>query len=140
MDNPIQNSSFGLDFHHTGVLVTDIVSSLEHFSIVFGKESISEIYEVSTQKVKVCFIKNGENSFLELVQPLGDDSVVSKLLKKRISYYHVAYKVNDIHHTIENLEKINYKSLGLFNSEAFKGNLCAFMYSPDGHLIELIEN
>ncbi|MBD0780017.1 VOC family protein [Maribacter sp. ANRC-HE7] len=139
MGNPIQNSSFGLDFHHVGVLVTDIVSSLEHFSVVFGKESISEIYEVSTQKVKVCFVKNGENSFLELVQPLGDDSVVSKLLKKRITYYHVAYKVIDIRHSIHQLEELNYKSLDVFNSEAFEGKLCAFLFTPDGHLIELIE-
>ncbi len=139
MSNQVKNSPFGLDFHHTGVLVNDIASSLEHFKTIFGKDSISEIYDISSQKVKVCFVKNGESSFLELVQPVGDDSVVSKLLKKRITYYHVAYKVIDIHHSIKQLEGLNYKSLDIFNSEAFEHKLCAFLYSPDGHLIELIE-
>ena len=127
-----------LKFHHTGLLVEDIEYSLQHYIALFGSDSISEIYTVSSQKVKVCFVKNGSNSHLELVQPISDDSGVSKMLKKRISYYHIAYLVNDINAAINKLESLNYKSLEPFNSEAFNGKTCVFLYTPDGHLVELI--
>lgn len=134
-----ENNIPGLDFHHVGVIVEDIEFSLKHFGALFGKESISKVIHVSSQKVNVCFIKNGEDTYLELIQPLGNDSVVFKLLQKRISYYHVAYKVKNIHLSMKHLEALNYKALKLFNSEAFDGKLCVFMFSPDGLLVELIE-
>ena len=133
------STPFDLDFHHVGVIVGNIESSLQHFTILFGKERISKIYHVSSQKVNVCFIKTGEGSHIELVEPLGNDSGVARLLKKRVSYYHMAYKVKDIQDSIKRLETLNYKSLNLFNSEAFDGKLCAFLFSPEGLLMELIE-
>jgi methylmalonyl-CoA/ethylmalonyl-CoA epimerase len=130
----------GLIFHHTGVLVQSIEYSVTHYATLFGKANISETYIVASQKVKVCFIKIGVNSYLELIQPIEEDSTVSRLLKKRISYYHVAYLVKNIMYAIEQLEKENYKAFELFSSEAFNGNRCVFLYNPDAHLIELIED
>lgn len=128
-----------LEFHHTGILVNSIENSLAHYSRIFGAESISEVYSVSSQKVKVCFVKNGKRSFLELVEPLSEDSVVTKMLKKRISYYHVGYKVKNVQNAIKVLEEENYKALSIFNSEAFQGKPCVFLFTPEGHLVELIE-
>ncbi len=128
-----------LEFHHTGVLVESIETALIHYTAVFGEENISEIFTVDSQKVKVCFVKNGKDSYLELVEPINESSVVYKMLKKRIQYYHIAYKVQNIEKAISFLESLNYKSLGTFNSEAFSGNLCGFLFSPNAELIELIE-
>ena len=128
-----------LTFHHTGLLVDSIEDSIAHLSQVFGKENISTPVFVSSQKVKVCFVKNGTGSFIELVEPVGEESAVYKLLKKRLSYYHLAYHVKDIHAAIKRLEGLHYKALELFNSEAFNGRLCVFLFTPEGHLIELIE-
>lgn len=128
-----------LKYHHTGLLVENIDEALAHYVKVFGAENISETYFVHSQGVRVCFIKNGEESHIELVEPVGEESVVYNLLKKRMSYYHLGYKVKDIHAAIDSLEVLNYKAMELFRSEAFGGKLCVFLYTPDAHLIELIE-
>lgn len=128
-----------LKFHHTGLLVNSIKESLEHYSKIFGLENISEIYSIHSQGVKVCFIKNGIGSYLELVEPDGQNSAVHNLFKKRISYYHIAYRVKNINIAIEKLEELNYKAMHSFNSEAFEGRSCVFLFTPEAHLIELIE-
>lgn len=128
-----------LKFHHTGLLVENITEALEHYFKVFGRENVSKIFHVKSQGVNVCFIKNGNDSYIELVEPAADDSVVLRMLKKRISYYHLGYKVKDIHKVISDLEELNYKAMEPFSSEAFDGNRCVFLYTPDAHLIELIE-
>lgn len=128
-----------LQFHHVGLLVEDIEESARQYGSVFGSGQVGEPIIVSSQQVKVCFIKNGVNSFLELVQPTGEDSVVSKLLKKRVSYYHVAYTVKNIPEAIASFEKLGYRAMEVFSSEAFGGRSCVFLFSPEAHLVELIE-
>lgn len=129
-----------LEFHHIGLLVDNIENSILHYSLLFGKENISNVIRINTQKVNVCFVKAGPGSYIELVEPLGEGSPVYKLLKKRISYYHIGYKVNDIISAVSKLESLNYKPMTYFNSEAFKNKRCIFLFSPEAHLIELIEN
>ncbi len=130
----------GLEFHHVGVVVESIQTSAEHYAALFGKESISAIIHIDSQKVNVCFVKMGPDSFIELVEPVGEDSQVYKLLKKRVTYYHIGYKVNDIELAVSKMEAMNYKPMDYFNSEAFEGKRCIFLFSPEAHLIELIEN
>jgi methylmalonyl-CoA/ethylmalonyl-CoA epimerase len=129
-----------LNFHHVGLLVENLGFSIHHYSELFGERNISKIYKINSQKVNVCFVKVGDDTFIELVEPIGEDSVVSKLLKKRISYYHVGYKVSNILAEVKKLEKLNYKAMDFFNSEAFDGKRCVFLFNPDAHLIELIED
>jgi len=138
MEN-FNNSISDLKFHHIALLVESIENSIIHYTELFGKENISNEFIVTSQKVKVCFVKISDGSYIELVEPLGEESVVYKLLKKRIDYYHIAYKVKDIYKMVDRLEKLNYKAIEFFNSEAYNGKLCIFVYTPDAHLIELIE-
>ncbi|CAN5286195.1 VOC family protein [soil metagenome] len=128
-----------LVFHHTAVLVSDIDDAILHYLPLFGKESISEKVFIATQGVNVCFIKVGEKSFIELVEPVDENSVVFKLKKKGNSYYHVGYISNSIEADVEMMVTLNYKQLEYFNSEGFQHKRCIFLFSPDGHLIELIE-
>ncbi len=128
-----------LKFHHTGLLVESIDESLSHYSKVFGKDNISRVYTISSQNVNVCFVNTGHGVYLELVEPAGPDSPIATLLKKKIGYYHVAYKVANIKQTVEALEKFSYKALKYFSSEAFNGSTCIFLFTPEGYLVELIE-
>lgn len=128
-----------LTFHHVGLLVDSIENSIVHYSELFGRTNISKIISIETQKVKVCFVKISAESYIELVEPVSEDSFVFKLLKKRTSYYHIGYEVADISSTVSKLEQLNYKPLDFFNSEAFEGKRCVFLFSPEAHLIELIE-
>ena len=135
----LQGIPGNLQFHHVGLLVDDIHASAAQYTQVFGKEQVTEPVLVSSQQVYVCFIKNGPSSLIELVQPAGEASVVNKMLKKNVSYYHVAYTVQNVAAAIEAFEKLDYKALEPFQSEAFGGRTCVFLFSPEAHLIELIE-
>lgn len=128
-----------LTFHHVALLVEDLNFSMQQYSLLFGTERISKIYKIHSQRVNVCFVQIDNGSYIELVEPAGRDSVVYQLLKKRMSYYHIGYKVTDIMAAILRLESLNYKTLDIFNSEAFDEKRCAFMFTPEAHLMELIE-
>ncbi len=128
-----------LSFHHVGLLVERIENSIKQYSDLFGRANVSGIITIESQKVKVCFVKISEASFIELVEPIDQESVVYKLLKKRVNYYHVGYKVADILSAVSRLEELNYKALEFFNSEAFEGKRCIFLFTPGAYLIELIE-
>lgn len=134
-----ENSLAGLEFHHVGLVVESIETSKQLYSLLFGTNNISNVFKIDSQKVNVCFVKVGPSSFIELVEPIGEESQVYKLLKKRISYYHVAYKVNQIEEAVVRLESMDYKAMDFFNSEAFEGKRCIFLFTPEAHLIELIE-
>lgn len=126
-------------FHHTGLLVRSIKDALEHYRYLFGSCSISKTYSVSAQQVNVCFIQNGDHSFIELIEPSGENSVVHGMLKKNINYYHLAYIVEDIEASVNLLKGLHYKELDYFHSEAFGDRRCIFLFTPEAALIELIE-
>lgn len=128
-----------LNFHHIGIAVSSIAESAENYKALFGEQCISKIYDISSQQVKVCFVDMGNNTFIELVEATTEDSSIHRLRKKGITYYHTAYKVSDIKKTVAVLTELNYKAFEYFNSEAFNGKRCIFLFSPDAHLIELIE-
>ncbi len=65
MIQDLQNET--LEFHHIGLLVDNIENSILHYSILFGKENISNVIRIDTQKVNVCFVKVGPGSYIELV-------------------------------------------------------------------------
>lgn len=125
-------------FHHTGLLVQDIDSTIEFYKKTLGFTEVSEVYNIANQKVKVCFIKNGTDSYLELVMPNPENKALYDMLKKKINYYHIGYLVNDFDLA---LEKIGQDTilLSTFHSEAFGGKRCSFVYTRELHLIELIE-
>jgi methylmalonyl-CoA/ethylmalonyl-CoA epimerase len=129
----------GFDFHHVGLVVESLEESSLQYSLLFGKNNISDIFYIASQKVNVCFVKIGNGAYLELVEPVGEDSITKKLLQKRVTYYHIGYKVADIDSAVLKLEQLNYKPLECFYSEAFQGKKCVFLFSPEAHLMELIE-
>lgn len=129
-----------LTFHHTGLAVSDMDETIAVYTKIFGEQAISVKYKIVSQDVTVCFVKIGENSFLELIEPLSEQSSIHRLLKKGIAYYHNGYQTNDIEKSVNQLIQLNFKPLDYFTSEAFDNKRCIFLFSPTGHLIELIEN
>jgi len=128
-----------LTFHHTGIVVENIDAVAANYREIFGEKSISKKFHVSSQGVYVCFVEVGPNVFLELVEPSNENSIVSKLKKKGQTYYHAGYLTDNIEKTTTHLTGLNYKPFEYFSSEAFGGKKCIFLFSPDAHLIELIE-
>jgi methylmalonyl-CoA/ethylmalonyl-CoA epimerase len=128
-----------LTFHHTGCITQDIDASIKEYMGDLGFKNISDIYHISQQQVKVCFIDMGSGKFLELVQPVGDNPALQKILKSKNPYYHIGYKVEGFDQAIDLLKEKGYYLVNIFESEAFDKKKCAFLYTPSMHLIELIE-
>lgn len=128
-----------LTFHHVGCLVDNIEEALKSYSGLFASDSISEKIFISAQGVFVCFVEMRDKSYIELIQSASADSIVARLKKQGISYYHIGYTVKDFDKALEALESRHYKLINTFQSEAFNGKKCAFMYTADGQLVEVIE-
>jgi hypothetical protein len=133
-----QMNVLNLEPHHFGCLVRNLDQAIEAYRPLFPAMS-PKIY-VSAQKVTVCFVRLGEAISLELIEPAEPDAATQTMLKRGIAYYHVGYLVKDFEGSVEKLEKLGYKVVESFHSEAFEGKRCAFLMSPVLHLIELMES
>ena len=127
-------------FHHIGCLTGDLESSLETYINTLGFKKASETFLVSDQQVKVCFIETAPATYLELVEPQGENAALRKILKSRNPYYHTGFLAKGISDVIRQLESEGFYLVNRFFSEAFDNRECAFLYSPEMHLIELIES
>jgi catechol 2,3-dioxygenase-like lactoylglutathione lyase family enzyme len=128
-----------LKLHHIGCVVANIERSKMLYRDMMGFSRVGETILVAAEKVAVCFIEIGNGVFLELIESRDPNSPVANLLDQDITYYHLAYAVDNIQHAIETLSRNHCKLRGQFASEAFQHHQCAFMFSPEGHLFELIE-
>jgi len=128
-----------MKFHHTGCLVDDIDEAISLYKPLFGDGEASEKFYVKSQEVNVCFLPVGDDIYLELVEPLNENSPVYNLKRKGISYYHTAYLVEDIDSSIQMLLERNFKKINDFKSEAFNNKRCSYLISPHMALFELIE-
>jgi catechol 2,3-dioxygenase-like lactoylglutathione lyase family enzyme len=127
-----------LKFHHVGCVVASIPEALESYRPM--ARTVGEIIAIATQGVNICFIEIGPGTHVELVEPsAGDESIIGRLLKKRISYYHLGFLTQDFDAAIEDLVANDYRHLNTFRSEAFGMRRCAFLANPGAHLIEIIE-
>jgi methylmalonyl-CoA/ethylmalonyl-CoA epimerase len=124
-------------FHHVGCAVKSIEAALPAYRQF---PNISEPVFVSSQKVRVCFIEIGPGSYLELVEGTAPDSMIAEFLKKRISYYHIGYMVDDFDAAAAKLVEDGCHAQPAFHSEAFGGRRCQFFMNTAFHWIEIIES
>jgi len=125
--------------HHVGCLTLDINKSIENYAKM-GFGNVSEIYSISEQKVRVCFVETGDKVYVELIEFSEDNPTLMAIYKNKNRYYHVGYLVDDFKQAVEELVSQGYYLVNEFSSEAFQGKSCAFLYSPELQLIELIES
>ena len=129
-----------LRLHHVGCLTENIEESLNNYVNILGLKQASEIITVSNQQVRVCFIETTPGVFLELVEPLGENPALKKIIRSKNPYYHTGYLVTGLPAVIEQLQEEGFYLVNRFVSEAFDHKECAFLYTREMHLIELIEN
>lgn len=128
-----------MKLHHIGAIVDSIEDACVTYGYMHGKIFEPKKIFISSQQVNVCFISISNDTLLELIEPAGEDSAIKKLKSKGFTFYHLGYKVSAFDKALEELDEKNFKLLNTFFSEAFMNKRCAFLYSPDMHLIEIIE-
>lgn len=124
-----------MELHHIGIACADITKSIIHIKKIYTVISTSKTVFDDQQQASLCIIKTANGITIELIA----GTPVTDLLKKGISYYHLCFKVGNIHAEIERL-KNNGAVLVSPPKPAilFENKLIAFMYAHSG-LIELLE-
>ena len=86
--------------NHVGVAVPSIEEAKATYRDLYGvaESDITETRELSAQGVKFAFV-NVDNSQIELIEPLGDDSPIRNFLAKnpKGGQHHVCFEVADIY-------------------------------------------
>jgi methylmalonyl-CoA/ethylmalonyl-CoA epimerase len=88
-----------MKFHHVGVACKDIQAELQSIRKLHKIIEETPVVFDENQKAELCMITVEDGLNIELVS----GAPVENLLKKRISYYHICYEVDDIDQSIETL-------------------------------------
>jgi methylmalonyl-CoA/ethylmalonyl-CoA epimerase len=125
---------------HVGVAVEDLDAAISLYESDFEMK-LAHRETVEEMGVEAVLLDVGEGH-VELLRPLGPETVVGKFLQKRgPGLHHVAYAVSDIDATLASL---NDAGVELIDSEArvgIRGSRVAFLHprSTGNVLTELVE-
>ena len=131
------------ELYHIGVAVQDAEKTAKLYEKTLGL-TIAHDETVMDQGVRAIMLlpQNTNSTAIELLEPVVDESSISKFLEKRgEGMHHVCYLVKDIIHGIESLIKNNIEMIDLEPREGLNNTLVAFAHpkSLNGVLIELAQ-
>jgi methylmalonyl-CoA/ethylmalonyl-CoA epimerase len=130
---------FGL-IDHVGIAVSDLDRAIALYEGTFGMPLVHR-ETVQEQGVEAVLLDVGDGH-VELLSPLGPETVVGKFVERRgEGLHHVAYRVDDIDATLARLKEAGVE---LIDSEArigIRGSRVAFLHpkSTGSVLTELVE-
>jgi len=131
-----------LRLHHIGFVVANIETAMPEFLRSLAAEWDGQVFHDPLQKVRVAFLATrAQDPLIELVEPAGDDSPVSRFLQERGGgLHHVCYEVAHLEE-----ELIAFRSRGASIAKrplpavAFGGRRIAWVITSEKLLVELLE-
>jgi len=130
---------FGL-IDHIGVATNDLDASLALYEGTF-EMPLAHRETVQAQGVEAVLLDVGE-CHVELLEPLGPDTPVGKFLdRKGPGLHHVAYRVEDIDATLEQLKEAGVKLIDAEARTGIRQSRVAFLHprSTGGVLTEIVQ-
>ena len=129
-----------MKINHLGIATKGIDEALSFWSDALGLENVhTEVVE--DQKVRVAMLPIGE-SRIELLEPISEDSPISKFLEKRGGgIHHIAVEVADIEASLAQLKSKGMRLIDESPRVGAEGCLVAFVHpaSANGVLLELVQ-
>ena len=125
---------------HIGVAVEDLDAAIALYEQSFEMELVHR-ETVEAQGVEAVLLDVGDGH-VELLSPLGPDTAVGKFLaKKGKGMHHVAYAVDDIEATLEQLAAAGFELIDSKPRVGIRGTRVAFVHprSTGGVLTEIVE-
>ncbi|HYA17149.1 MAG TPA: methylmalonyl Co-A mutase-associated GTPase MeaB [Bryobacteraceae bacterium] len=125
---------------HLGIAVRSIDEALPFYADQIGLPVLAR-ETVEHEKVKVAMLPAGDDSRIELLEPLNADSTIAKYIEKRgPGLHHVAMRVPNLTATVERLKAAGVKLLNEPRAGA-GGHIYVFIHpsSTGGVLWELIQ-
>lgn len=127
-------------FHHVGVIVHDLAQAAEtyrHLGFGPGHEE-----DVPTQGVRVLLLPTARaDQYVELFAPTVDGSLTRYLEKRGEGVHHIAFAVDDIRATLEQLRENGVRLVDIAPRAGAHGWSVAFLHPTGAHgvLIELVQ-
>ena len=127
--------------HHVALAVRDIAAAEELYSELLGLR-VAHREVVADQGVRTSMLlpPGGEGAAVELLEPLDENSPVSKFLEKRgEGIHHVCFLTDDVEASLRKLEKKGAKLIDEHPRPGSCGTEVAFIHprSMNGVLVEL---
>ena len=125
---------------HIGIAVRSLDSALKTYAAIGLRPEASEA--VRTEGVTVAFLSVGD-AHLELLEPLGTDTVIARFLEKHgEGLHHVALAVEDV---VVAMERARANGLAVIDEQprdGARGRKVAFVHpkSMGGVLLEFVQN
>ena len=128
------------ELDHIGIVVKSIEEALKLYSGLLGIEPEGE-ETIESRGIKVCFLNIGDTR-IELLQPIREDSEISKFLEtKGEGLHHLAYRV-DVQSYIDKAKEIGLKPLSDTPKPGAHNTQVAFMHpkTTNGVLTEICQH
>jgi methylmalonyl-CoA/ethylmalonyl-CoA epimerase len=131
-----------LKLHHFGFVVKSIQDCGRSFAQALGASWDEKIFFDPLQKVRVTFFegRNNADPLIELVEPGGEDSPVTKFLQRGGGLHHLCYEVNDLEGHLEFCKSVgNTIVRPPVPAVAFGGRRIAWAVTRKRLLVEFLE-
>jgi len=125
---------------HVALAVSDLDAAIELYGALWGLE-LSHREIVEDQGVEEAMFRIGESQ-IQLMRPLGPDTVIGKFIRKRgEGMHHIAYQVDDLEAALESLRSGGLHLVDDKPRRGSRGLRVAFVHPKDnrGLLVELVE-
>lgn len=127
--------------HHVGIVVPSLERMVSQYAGAFEFQETTVPFDDKAQRVRVAFVRIGEDTWLEFIEPAGSDTPVTKFLATtRGGYHHVAFEVTDIDAALHDFEAARAVVV-CRPVVGFEGRRVAFLFPnlPTNLLTEFIE-
>lgn len=114
-------------FHHVGIVVRNMLEAIDKYAAALGVDKSSVVVEEmsymsgkgETEDFKYAFLPlaEGENNFIELVEPLTPGPTARYLDKHGEGLFHLAFESFNIKETIKKFEKAGISLAGTTPTE-----------------------
>lgn len=92
--------------HHVGIVVPSLERAVAGYAGTFEFQETTVPFDDKAQRVRVAFVRVGDDTWLEFIEPASPDSPVTQFLaKNRGGYHHVAFEVADIDAAVQEFER-----------------------------------
>ena len=125
--------------HHIGIAVNNLKESAALFENLLGVKA--EIHSVPEQKVNEAIFIIGGGVEIDLVEPMGPDSPVTKFLQDRgEGIHHIALETDDVNAELKAMESKGVRLIDKEGREGAAGQI-GFLHpkSVNGVLVELVQ-
>ena len=129
----------GLTFHHIGIACRDIAKTQAFYTAIGYRASA--VVDDPLQHVRVCLLDKEGAPRVELLEPLDEQSPVSRTLEAvGVSPYHLCYEVADLEAAVSDLRRQRFLPVKpAVPACAMEGRRVVFLFQKHTGLIELVE-